>query len=96
MVWKYKYHTDIVDYCGADSGCAKASTKLGCQSICLVNCPFDKCVLWGKNGEGDVYLNGNSAVKVAELMAEGKSPGRIAVELGLPWQCVLDILRNLR
>ena len=95
MAWKYKYVTDQLGYNGADSGCAKASTKLGYQSNCLINCPFERCKMWGKGEEFFADLNGDRETRIAELKAEGKSPGQISVVLRLPWQYVLAVLKSL-
>jgi hypothetical protein len=39
----YKFSTDRKEHHGPDSGCRKATLKLGQQSKCF-DCPFPKCV----------------------------------------------------
>ena len=43
----YQYPTDAINYNNRNglSGCQTASNKLGEQSCCLTNCPFEVCVL---------------------------------------------------
>ena len=36
--------TEAVSYSDRDSGCVRATDQLGYPSICLINCPFDKCL----------------------------------------------------
>ena len=36
--------TEGVSYLHKDSGCIRATDRLGYKSICLINCPFDKCL----------------------------------------------------
>ena len=36
--------TEALSYLHKDSGCIWATDKLGYKSICLINCPFDKCL----------------------------------------------------
>ena len=43
MTKAVEYNTDTQNYAGEDSGCEYASKKLGRQSHCLGNCPFEKC-----------------------------------------------------
>lgn len=41
---RYSPNTDSKTYTRSDSGCTMATARLGKPSMCIENCPYDKCV----------------------------------------------------